>query len=247
MGLVAKRVCDKRILRLIRDFLTAGVLADGLVSGDRRGDAARRASLAAAVEPDAGRTGQGIGAARSSLCPLRRSSRRRGLQHRRAEPAGGGAGHGERRTLPDPASQLRVNSAKSAVARPAARKFLGFSFTSQAEPRRRIAPLALARFASRVRALTRRTAGSPDGWDGRAEPDLVRPRGTLVVSVISGTCSRLRQNTEPDSRVPCAGYLPWTLSRRLPRSVGAHGSSPWAEGPRVEPGHEREGVACVWV
>jgi RNA-directed DNA polymerase len=31
MGLVAKRVHDKRILRLIRGFLTAGVLADGLV------------------------------------------------------------------------------------------------------------------------------------------------------------------------------------------------------------------------
>src|SRR5512132_4168680 len=31
MGLVAKRVADRRILRLIRGFLTAGVLADGLV------------------------------------------------------------------------------------------------------------------------------------------------------------------------------------------------------------------------
>ena len=31
MGLVAKRVHDRRILRLIRGFLTAGVLADGLV------------------------------------------------------------------------------------------------------------------------------------------------------------------------------------------------------------------------
>jgi RNA-directed DNA polymerase len=31
MGLVAKRVCDKRVLRLIRGLLTAGVLADGLV------------------------------------------------------------------------------------------------------------------------------------------------------------------------------------------------------------------------
>ena len=31
MGLVAKRVADKRILKLIRGFLTCGVLADGLV------------------------------------------------------------------------------------------------------------------------------------------------------------------------------------------------------------------------
>ena len=31
MGLVAKRVTDKRILKLIRGFLTAGVLIDGLV------------------------------------------------------------------------------------------------------------------------------------------------------------------------------------------------------------------------
>ena len=32
--------------------------------------------------------------------------------------------------------KLKVNRAKSAVARPAARKFLGFSFTGEAEPRR---------------------------------------------------------------------------------------------------------------
>jgi RNA-directed DNA polymerase len=31
MGLVAKRVSDRRILTLICGFLTAGVLADGLV------------------------------------------------------------------------------------------------------------------------------------------------------------------------------------------------------------------------
>jgi len=31
MGLVAKRVADRRLRRLIRGFLTAGVLADGLV------------------------------------------------------------------------------------------------------------------------------------------------------------------------------------------------------------------------
>ena len=39
------------------------------------------------------------------------------------------------------------------------RKFLGFSFTWQREPKRRIAPKAIARFKQRVRELTRRTRG----------------------------------------------------------------------------------------
>ena len=37
MGLVAKRVADKRILKLIRGFLTAGVLTDGLVGPTEEG------------------------------------------------------------------------------------------------------------------------------------------------------------------------------------------------------------------
>jgi len=37
MGLVAKRVADKRILKLIRGFLTAGVLVDGLVGPTEQG------------------------------------------------------------------------------------------------------------------------------------------------------------------------------------------------------------------
>jgi RNA-directed DNA polymerase len=55
--------------------------------------------------------------------------------------------------------KLKVNKAKSAVAKPSVRKFLGFSFTRGKEPRRRIAPPALARFKARVRELTRRTRG----------------------------------------------------------------------------------------
>ena len=55
--------------------------------------------------------------------------------------------------------KLKVNKAKSAVAKPSIRKFLGFSFTGGREPRRRIAPQALARFKARVRELTRRTRG----------------------------------------------------------------------------------------
>jgi RNA-directed DNA polymerase len=52
-----------------------------------------------------------------------------------------------------------VNPQKSAVARPWERKFLGFRFTWNREPKRRIAPKAVLRFKERVRELTRRMRG----------------------------------------------------------------------------------------
>jgi len=55
--------------------------------------------------------------------------------------------------------KLTVNEQKSAVARPAERKFLGFSFTGAKGPKRRIAPKALVRFKQKVRELTGRTRG----------------------------------------------------------------------------------------
>jgi RNA-directed DNA polymerase len=55
--------------------------------------------------------------------------------------------------------KLTVNPQKSAVARPWERKFLGFSFTWNREPRKRIAPKAIFRFKGRVRELTQRTRG----------------------------------------------------------------------------------------
>ena len=55
--------------------------------------------------------------------------------------------------------KLKVNQQKSAVARPWERKFLGFSFTAEAQTRRRIAPKAVQRFRERVRELTSRTRG----------------------------------------------------------------------------------------
>lgn len=56
--------------------------------------------------------------------------------------------------------RLRVNETKSAVARPWARSFLGFSFWGpRANPRRRIAPKALEALKQRVREITRRTRG----------------------------------------------------------------------------------------
>jgi RNA-directed DNA polymerase len=55
--------------------------------------------------------------------------------------------------------KLQVNQAKSAVARPQERKFLGFSFTNDAVPQRTIAPRALNRFKTRIREITRRAKG----------------------------------------------------------------------------------------
>ena len=55
--------------------------------------------------------------------------------------------------------RLKVNEAKSAVARPQDRKFLGFSFTKGPEIKRTIAPKALDRFKRRIRELTRRAKG----------------------------------------------------------------------------------------
>ena len=55
--------------------------------------------------------------------------------------------------------KLKVNEAKSAVARPQERKFLGFSFTTGAEVKRVIAPKALDRFKQRIREITRRAKG----------------------------------------------------------------------------------------
>jgi RNA-directed DNA polymerase len=49
--------------------------------------------------------------------------------------------------------KLKINKAKSAVAAPRARKFLGFSFTIGAPIKRRLPPLTVARFKARVREL----------------------------------------------------------------------------------------------
>jgi RNA-directed DNA polymerase len=55
--------------------------------------------------------------------------------------------------------KLKVNREKSAVAKPQARKFLGFSFTGGTKPKRRIAPKARQRFRDKVRGITRRKKG----------------------------------------------------------------------------------------
>jgi len=155
MGLVAKRVSDPRILRLLRGFLTAGVLADGLVGPTDEGT------------PQGGPLSPLL--SNLMLDELDRELERRGHRFvRYADDCNiyvGSRRAGERVMASVEAFlarrlKLRLNPAKSAVAMPVQRQFLGFSFTAGKEPRRRIAPQALTRFKSRVRELTRRTRGA---------------------------------------------------------------------------------------
>jgi RNA-directed DNA polymerase len=154
MGKVAARISDKRVLKLIRAFLTAGVMEDGLVSAVEEGT------------PQGGPLSPLL--SNLMLDELDRELERRG--HRFVRYADDSnvyvrserAGWRVMRSLTDFIAQrlkLQVNAQKSAVARPAERKFLGFSFTQDLPPKRRIAPLALQRFKARVRELTRRTRG----------------------------------------------------------------------------------------
>ncbi len=154
MGQVAKRVTDKRGLKLIRAFLNAGVMEDGLVSPTEEGT------------PQGGPLSPLL--SNLVLDELDRELERRG--HRFVRYADDGnvyvrSRRAGRRVMASITHfitaklKLKVNSEKSAVARPWERKFLGFSFTANREPKRRLAPPAVTRFKARVRELTRRTRG----------------------------------------------------------------------------------------
>ena len=154
MGRVAKRVDDKRVLRLIRAFLNAGVMENGLVSSSEEGT------------PQGGPLSPLL--SNLMLDGLDRELERRGLRfvryaddcniYVRSRRAGERVMQSISRFITGKL-KLKVNQEKSAVARPAERKFLGFSFTSGRQPKRRIAPKSLLRFKKRIRELTKRNRG----------------------------------------------------------------------------------------
>jgi len=154
MSQIAKRVRDKRLLRLIRSWLKASALENGLVGPTEEGT------------PQGGPVSPLL--SNLVLDQLDRELEQRG--HRfvryaddcniyvRSRRAGQRLMEGLTSFL-EGKLKLRVNRKKSAVARPWERKFLGFSFTNGTAPKRRIAPKAVFRFQTRIRTLTRRTRG----------------------------------------------------------------------------------------
>ena len=154
MAAIARRINDKRMLKLIRAFLESGVMENGLVSPAEEGT------------PQGGPLSPLL--SNLVLDELDRELERR--QHRFVRYADDcniyvASERAGKRVMQSVTSflrrrlKLKVNEAKSAVARPQERKFLGFSFTYGARAKRRIAPKALLRCKQRVRELTRRTQG----------------------------------------------------------------------------------------
>jgi RNA-directed DNA polymerase len=154
MAKAAERVSDKRLLKLIRAFLRAGVLEGGLVNPvdegtPQGGPLSPLLSNLVLDEFDRELERRGHRFARyADDCNIYVRSRRAGERVMKSLMR-----------FIHTKLQLKVNESKSAVAEPWERKFLGFSFTNHESPKRRIAPKAVKRFRERIRELTRRTRG----------------------------------------------------------------------------------------
>jgi RNA-directed DNA polymerase len=169
MGRLAKRIADRRVLRLIRRYLNAGVLANGVVIEREEGtpQGGPLSPLLAnvlldEVDKELERRGHAFVRYADDLNVYVRTQR-----------------SGER-VMASLRKQfgklkLRVNEAKSKVRRATASKFLGFSFWVAAGRtiRRRVAPQAIKRMKERVRELTRRSAG-------RSLAQLCKPLGVYL-------------------------------------------------------------------
>jgi len=152
MSRIARKVADKRLLKLIRAYLTAGVMENGLVSPTDEGT------------PQGGPLSPLL--SNIMLDDLDKELERRGHSFVRyaddcniyvkTERAGQRVMESVKGFLTKKL-KLKVNEKKSAVGKPQVRKFLGFSFIWNKDLKRRIAPAALKRFKTKVRELTGRS------------------------------------------------------------------------------------------
>lgn len=154
MSRIARRIEDKRLLRLIRKYLQAGMMEGGVVSQRKEGT------------PQGGPLSPLL--SNILLDELDKELEERG--HRFCRYADDfnvyvkteAAGRRVMETLTnflEKRLRLKVNREKSAVGRPWDRKFLGYSFTDESKPRTRIAPKSLERFKQKLKPLWKRGRG----------------------------------------------------------------------------------------
>ena len=150
MGKLAKRIDDPRVLKLIRRYLEAGMMAEGLVSPRTQGtpQGGPLSPLLSNVmldELDRELEGRGLAFCRyADDCNIYVGSERTGNDLLATLAA-----------WLDKALKLKVNQAKSAVAPPWQRRFLGYSLTWHRTPKLRIAKHSLQRLEEKVRTLLR--------------------------------------------------------------------------------------------
>lgn len=154
MSRVARRVADKRVLRLLRRYLEAGVMDGGLVSQRTEGT------------PQGGPLSPLL--SNLLLDDLDQELERRGHAfcryaddcnvYVRSRQAGERVMASLTRFLRE-RLKLRVNPDKSAVDRPWNRKFLGYSMTFHQEPRLKVASPSVKRFQAKLRVLFRQGRG----------------------------------------------------------------------------------------
>jgi RNA-directed DNA polymerase len=152
MVTLAQRIKDKRLLKLVRGFLTSGILIGGLVSPTTEG------------VPQGGPLSPIL--SNVVLDELDKEMEERGYRfvryaddaniYVRSRRAGKRIMASVKRFITNKL-RLKVNDKKSAVASPWDRKFLGFSFGSGKDAKRRISPQSLVRFRGRIRKITGRT------------------------------------------------------------------------------------------
>jgi RNA-directed DNA polymerase len=190
MARVAARVADKRVLKLIRAFLNAGVMEDGLVrpvdeGTPQGGPLSPLLSNLVLDDLDKELTRRGHRFCRyADDCNIYVRSRRAGERVMASVS----------RFLTD-SLRLKVNETKSAVTRPEERKFLGFSISNDGSERR-IAPKALDKFKTRTRDITRRTRGlSLQQLIKELKPYLLGWRGYF------GFCQTPRAPTNLEARI----------------------------------------------
>ena len=234
MGQIAKRVEDKRLLTLIRAFLNAGVMENGLVSPSVEGT------------PQGGPLSPLL--SNLVLDEFDRELERRG--HRfvryaddsniyvRSERAGQRVMESVTQFITQKL-KLKVNEAKSAVARPQERKFLGFSFTAGPEVKRVIAPKAVDRFKQRIREITRRAKGvSMEATMDELAPYMRGWRGyfgfcetpSVLVSLTRWVRLRLRAAFWRQWKTPRrrrAALLALGVLPRLASNTAGSGRGPW--------------------
>lgn len=154
MARVARRVKDERVLKLIRRYLEAGLMEGGVASARREGT------------PQGGPLSPLL--SNILLTDLDRELEKRGHGFcRYADDCNvyvGSQQAGQRvmaaiTVFLEQRLKLKVNAAKSAVARPWQRKFLGYSMTWHRKPKLKIAQPSRERFAEKIRQTLRRARG----------------------------------------------------------------------------------------